>query len=196
EGDEFIFGTQTLIEAGEYNETFASVTGCDSIVTLTLTVNSVDNSVLQDGAVLTANTIDAAYQWATCDVELTEIEGETNQTFTATTNGDYAVIITENSCIDTSICYTITGIGILENSFNDAFYLYPNPTNGNLTIDTKVAYSKIQVRAFNVSGQQVYIHEFENKQLLKVNLNDLTKGIYTIKLNTESQIAVYRIIKE
>ncbi|MBI9069504.1 MAG: hypothetical protein JEZ09_19565, partial [Salinivirgaceae bacterium] len=39
EGDEFIFGTQTLIEAGEYNETFASVTGCDSIVSLTLNVN-------------------------------------------------------------------------------------------------------------------------------------------------------------
>lgn len=43
EGDNFIFGTQTLTTEGEYNETFQSVAGCDSTVTLTLTVLSLIN---------------------------------------------------------------------------------------------------------------------------------------------------------
>ncbi len=36
-GESYIFGTQTLTTAGTYVETFVSLTGCDSIVTLTLT---------------------------------------------------------------------------------------------------------------------------------------------------------------
>lgn len=79
---------------------------------------------------------------------------------------------------------------------NKVFDLYPNPTNGNLAIDVKEVYEKMQVRIFNVSGQQIFIQEFENKQLLQLNLSDLTEGIYTIKLNTEKQIVVYQIIKE
>ena len=42
QGDTYPFGTKNLTEAGEYKDTLASlVTGCDSIVTLTLTVNPI-----------------------------------------------------------------------------------------------------------------------------------------------------------
>jgi len=34
-----IFGTQSLVSSGEYTETFRSVNGCDSVVTLTLLIN-------------------------------------------------------------------------------------------------------------------------------------------------------------
>jgi len=54
-GNSFIFGTQTLTGAGVYNETFSSINGCDSIVTLTLTVNPVysetDSATICDGDV-------------------------------------------------------------------------------------------------------------------------------------------------
>ena len=39
EGENYIFGTQTLSTSGEFTEIYKSVTGCDSIVTLKLTVN-------------------------------------------------------------------------------------------------------------------------------------------------------------
>ncbi|MBI2966499.1 MAG: NHL repeat-containing protein, partial [Bacteroidetes bacterium] len=41
QGNSYIFGTQTLDSSGVYNEIFNSVSGCDSTVTLTLTVNPV-----------------------------------------------------------------------------------------------------------------------------------------------------------
>jgi hypothetical protein len=39
EGETYVFGTQNLTTSGEYTEVFESVNGCDSVVTLTLTVN-------------------------------------------------------------------------------------------------------------------------------------------------------------
>lgn len=39
EGENYIFGTQTLSTSGEFTEIYKSVTGCDSIVILRLTVN-------------------------------------------------------------------------------------------------------------------------------------------------------------
>jgi uncharacterized protein YceK len=43
DGDSYIFGTQTLTTAGVYTETFISLSGCDSLVELTLTVNPIYN---------------------------------------------------------------------------------------------------------------------------------------------------------
>ena len=45
QGDTYSFGTKNLTEAGEYKDTLTSVvTGCDSIVTLTLTVQTPTNA--------------------------------------------------------------------------------------------------------------------------------------------------------
>jgi hypothetical protein len=54
-GSQFIFGSQILTAAGVYTETFQSINGCDSVVTLTLTVNPTfnnnDNAQICDGDV-------------------------------------------------------------------------------------------------------------------------------------------------
>ena len=42
--------------------------GCDSLITLNLTINTVDNSVTQSGAMLTANQTGGSYQWLECRV--------------------------------------------------------------------------------------------------------------------------------
>ncbi|MBI9066872.1 MAG: endonuclease [Salinivirgaceae bacterium] len=195
-GESYTFGSQELSESGEYTEIFQSIYGCDSIVTLTLTVISIENGISQDGATLTAIAIDASYQWATCGEKLIAIEGAINQSFIATENGNYAVIINQNECVDSSECYNITGIGIFENSFVQEFALFPNPTNGDLIIDTKLAYNNLQIRIFDISGSQVYLNTFKNENLLNIDLNHLLKGVYTVKIQNDVQIAVYRIIKE
>jgi len=42
----------------------------------------------------------------------TLIPGEIGQVYTATADGDYVVIVTENGCVDTSSCINIGGVGI------------------------------------------------------------------------------------
>ena len=71
---------------------------------------------------LTADESGATYQWLNCQV-MTPIEGAINQTYTATTNEDFAVIVTNNGCSDTSGCYTIMGVGLVKNDFGNQLKL-------------------------------------------------------------------------
>ena len=100
---------------------------------MNLTINTVDATATQSGDInIEANTSGATYQWLDCNDNYSEINGETNQQFTATANGDYAVEVTMNGCAQIHlIVYTVTTIGIIENSFGNQLVVYPNPTIGN-----------------------------------------------------------------
>lgn len=91
------------------------ITGCDSLVTLNLTINSSpDNTVTQNGSTLSASQAGALYQWIDCDNGNQAIAGETNQSFTPTVSGNYAVEITLSGCTVTSACTVIGYSGLDE----------------------------------------------------------------------------------
>ena len=73
--------------------------------TLNVTVTYVNTSVTQSGLTLTADAGGAAYVWINCNGN-TPVPGQTYQSFTAGIAGNYAVIVTQNGCSDTSNCYT------------------------------------------------------------------------------------------
>jgi hypothetical protein len=100
-------------------DTLVNAAGCDSIVTLDLTINPLPNTnILQSGATLTADQFANGYQWLNCDDNNSMINGETNQTYTPTVTGNYSVEVTLNGCIDTSVCVLVdyTGINELTNN--------------------------------------------------------------------------------
>jgi len=63
---------------------------------------------------LTATQTGATYQWLDCLNGFQPIAGETNQSFTPSNDGNYAVEITVNGCSDTSSCFLIEIIGVDE----------------------------------------------------------------------------------
>ena len=79
--------------------------GSSSPQTINVTVITVNTSVTQNGSMLTANASGAAYEWLNCNGNIL-VQGETAQSFTATSTGSYAVIVTQNGCADTSSCYS------------------------------------------------------------------------------------------
>jgi len=60
---------------------------------------NIDTTLSLNDNTLMANQSGATYQWLDCNNNFAEIAGATNQTFTATQNGSYAVEITLNNCI-------------------------------------------------------------------------------------------------
>ena len=95
--------------------TGASSFGCDSTVTISLTVlPTIDVTLTSVGAILTSNEAGATYQWLDCDNGNAIIAAETNQSYTATVTGNYAVLITVNGCSDTSSCELVDFTGIEE----------------------------------------------------------------------------------
>jgi len=193
--------TYTWIDGNTYTSsnstathTLTTVAGCDSVVTLNLTINTVNSSVTQSGALLTANEPGATYQWLDCPA-MTQINGATNQAYTATANGDYAVIVTINGCSETSTCNTVTGVGIIENDFGSGLLLYPNPTDGNFSIDLGENSQMVTVTMTDLSGKVIQSKTYSNEQLLNLKIEE-PAGVYLLVIESGDKKAVIRLVKE
>jgi riboflavin synthase len=177
-------------------DTLTNAAGCDSVVTLHLTINSVsDLSTTTSGLAISANNANATYQWLDCNNAYAIINGQTGQTFTATANGNYAVELTENGCVDTSACVAITTVGIVENSFGDGLFIYPNPTKGNFSIDLGALYENAQVSITDISGKLVESKSIAQSQVLNLTIEE-PAGIYLISIQAGNKKAVIKLVKE
>jgi hypothetical protein len=168
--------------------------GCDSTITINLTINTVNVSVTQNGIILSANATVDFYQWLDCNNGNSIISGETFQSFTATQNGSYAVKVSQNGCTDTSACYSVTTVGILENTFGHDITVYPNPTYGIVTIDLGENLSEFIVSLNNVNGKLISQSTYKNTKMFDLNLN-VQSGIYLLTINSENKKATIRLIK-
>lgn len=176
-------GSYTWIDGVTYTSdnntakyTLVNSRGCDSIVSLDLTVNpSVDVSVTQIAEDLMANANGVGYQWLDCDNNYAVISGETNQTFSPTISGNYAVEITSNGCTDTSACYSITNVGI-EEMIKKVIIIYPNPSKGTFAIDYPKELIGTPVKIVNTLGEEI-IHSVFPEDRLSMSLN-IKPGVY------------------
>lgn len=166
--------------------------GCDSTIILDLTIHDVDAGITQtDDLTLQANIPNMQYQWVDCDNTYEAINGETNQNYTTSYNSDFAVIVTENNCSDTSQCIQINTVG-LEHKFVNGINAYPNPTTNIITIQSETEISN----KFNISDQngRVVIMGKLKGIRTEVCLEILSKGIYTIQI--EGHLKPIFILKE
>ena len=64
------------------------------------------------------------------------------------------------------------------------FVLYPNPAQDQLNINTSSIMKKITI--YNLNGRIVYQTNNYNSSTISISLNDLSKGIYTISVETDT----------
>lgn len=166
--------------------------GCDSIVNLDLTINTLNNSINVNETTITADNSNATYQWIDCDDNNSIIPGETSQSFNALENGNYAVVLIENGCTDTSQCIEVSTIGLNEDlSLN--LTVYPIPFANELKVDFGGVISEGKLEVFDMYGRNVYTSALSNVES-KTLILDLTKGTYALKLILEKQVFIKRII--
>ena len=188
-------GDETYTTSGTYKDTLTNSAGCDSVITINLTINNVDVTVSNNAPALTANAGGAAYQWVDCDNNFAVLSGESAQNFTASSNGNYAVVITQNGCVDTSACESITNVGISENIFGNDLFVYPNPTAGNITIQTGSNIEDLNIIVRNTLGEVICSGNYP--VLNKIDFNIASgAGIYFIELNCDKGHTVKKVIKQ
>lgn len=123
----------TYNQSGTYTTVLENSHGCDSTVTLQLTINSQPIIfVTQSGNTLTTTTT-GTYQWINCNGS--EIVGATSSSFTPASDGNYAVIVTQNACSDTSFCFIASGTAGINESLTNAINLYPNPVSDIVSLE-------------------------------------------------------------
>lgn len=166
----------------------------DTLLTLNLTINTVNSSVSQIDDLLTAIETGAAYQWIECP-EMTPIDGATSQSYSAELIGDYALIISNNGCTDTSVCYTVVGVGIIENDFGEELQLYPNPTKGDFSIDLGENYNSLKITMSDLNGKLVLSNTYNDTQILNLKIDE-PAGTYILVIETNDKKAQIKLIKE
>ena len=175
--------------------TLVNTAGCDSVVTLNLTLNSVTASVFENNLVLTAIPPGANYQWIDCSDNNASNVGESNQSFTPSLNGSYAVIITLNGCSDTSDCFEVSTIGLEENDYADMI-IYPNPSSGSFTIEFYQSTDLVGIEIFDMSGKVIHKNDKASK-ITKLNFDlDFASGTYFVSLKTKEKTKIVPIIIE
>ncbi len=178
--------------------TLTNAVGCDSIVSLDLTITNIDANVLVvDDSTLMTQSVGTGimYQWLDCNNNFAPIVSETNPILITQNSGDYAVELTLNDCSVISDCYTITSTLNTDNLFSQyAIQLFPNPTSNDFYIlfeGTKVQHILI----LDIHGKVV----LQKSDLLNydmINISSFEPGTYFVKIITLKETKDFKIIKQ
>jgi hypothetical protein len=182
--------TSSLITVG-YN--------CDSIITTTVNITTLDTSVNVFGTILTASAAGGSYQWLKCGNNDTTLSGETAQSYSVSATGIYAVALSENGCVDTSACKLIKVIetGISEITSNETnFVIYPNPTNGATEILFNRSLDNIAIRVVNLTGQKVIEKTNLSGNRFSLDISQQSAGAYFIEILENNTILRSKLIKQ
>jgi|GEM_PF-3470677 hypothetical protein len=174
-------GTEIFKNVGSQN--------CDSILTFTITLNEVDTSISNNGPTLSSNAINATYQWINCRNN-NPIIGATEKNYVAQMIGTYAVIVTQNGCTDTSDCYIISG-----DNLNPEIKIYPNPTDGQFTIDLGQIQRTTTVAITDLLGREIQTNTFKDSQILDVDFFG-SSALYLVTILTLNDKTTFKLVKQ
>jgi hypothetical protein len=170
-----------------------------SIENLPIIISQSQNDTINLGDTITLFVQDnyaSEYSWYKDD---TIIINEINNIL----NIDSATLVNEGLyvCNLTNVCGTVQSDPIVvvisadnvdEITIDENILLYPNPTTGKINID---ADNVIKVEVINLQGKQMYL--FENKSgVNEIDLSNIEKGMYVIKITTNKGIGVKTVILE
>jgi hypothetical protein len=154
----------------------------------------IETGVSIAGITLTAELDGASYQWIDCH-DNSPISGATDQSYTPTANGEYAVIVTDGDCSDTSSCTAITTVGLTSNSLQNQVSIYPNPNKGEFILKSNAGMIGAQLEILNDLGKVIYTQSISQSQEV-ISLSDLAGGVYMLRLATDEGLVIKKVIVE
>ena len=165
--------------------TLSNAAGCDSVVTLHLTVNESINS---EFSIVTE---DSCYIW-------------NDQTYCET--GDYVQTFeTTDGCDSVVTLHLTITVGISDYSVYD-FKLYPNPTKDIVNVQFTVhniQLSDVEIQIFDMYGKLLDVVKVRNTDVMntsaetQIDLSQYTNGVYLIKAIADgNMLAVRKVVKK
>ncbi len=123
---------------------------------------------------------------------LTSLNSETNVIFRIVFHSDEAV-----SQLGVNIDNFVVNGTLAADSFmlNNEIVVYPNPSKGIFTVNFGELEAK-SLEVYDISGKKVLAEEGISAVETTLDLTSAAQGIYFVKINTDSQTVVKRIVKE
>lgn len=106
--------------------------------------------------------------------------------------------INTSSCMNTATITqsvsTCTGLNNLNKNDSYEFNIYPNPTNGELTVSLNYLNENTFMDVFNNLGQVIYHKKISNLNTT-IDLKEYVEGVYFIKITNNINSSVLKFIK-
>lgn len=181
--------------SGTYSDVIPNAAGCDSIITINLSVTVIDTTIIQNGfSLAVVPTPFATYQWIDCDINQ-PIIGETNMVFTPTSSGNYAVEVSVDGCTLTSSCFNVD-MSSINAGIWDGLSFHPNPVMDEMTILAPNLNQDLLIEIYDAQSKLIKVLELNNATTIKVDFSAYSSGLYFIKLKAADAIFNYKIVKD
>ncbi len=178
--------TTPALTSGIYVVRGYDAQNCAGVDSVTLTVRSADTRVTIKGQVLEAQATNAKFQWLNCTNNWSVLPGEVNKSFSVNEGGEFAVEVEQNGCFDTSACLKIAPTFITENNYDADITVYPNPTNGLVTLSAPELI-KGEVRIKSIDGKLLKVYSLQGNRRVTINIEELSSGLYILELQNDKK---------
>ncbi len=174
---------------------YVSVTGangCIAIDSVKVTVDKPMPTIICDSDIIICNQSYSHYQWYYNNVSLF---GQHDSICNSVGTGTYYVEVVDSlDCNGISdSCYISIPVSInslIQNNID----IYPNPANDNLTVEYPVIADNEMVSIYNIQGNLILqLPIFRVKT--DINISDIEKGLYFLRLESENGTVVKKFIK-
>ena len=115
--------------------------------------------------------------------------GKPNLKFTIETTGDYTIRFNDQTLVY-SISKESTGV---QTPVADQSYVYPNPTKD--LINVHLASNEGEIEIFSINGQCV-MQQRLNGSVSTLDIAQLNKGTYLVRISEEGQMTVCKLLKD
>jgi hypothetical protein len=89
----------------------------------------------------------------------------------------------------------LSELGLAENNENARFNVFPNPALDKITIQNKTQNNDAVLSIYNMKGQ-LFLHQALQQEKTELNINNLVRGVYILKLVCNDKIDVKKLVKE
>jgi hypothetical protein len=217
QGESLTIGTHTYTQAGTYLDSLLTAGGCDSVLTLQLTVNPVVSPTVSitvsHGPVISGIQIDTfTASYANCPdpyfswfKDIVPLGIHTPVAIVSYPAGEADSILCRINCPDGCPANSITFsnslfTGISQLSFIEGVNIYPNPTLGSFNMDINapsIIMKDAQISVMDMFGQsivmkQVTLRAGYNKEM--ISMAEAASGVYIVQLTLDGQSLYYRLV--
>ena len=182
---------QRVSQSGLYQHIVPGASGCDSVflIDLDFTYVNTNTQVIAGGTGAQALAPNSFFQWVDCDQGYSPIPGAQQATFYPYYNGNFAVVVNNGICRDTSDCILLA-TNSLDQFQNEIIQVYPNPSQGSFIIKGLKSAPNQSWQILDMGGRLMTEGSLNAETEVSVSL---APGLYLLKIQSGDQSHFTRI---
>jgi hypothetical protein len=184
--------------ASPTSTTLYTIVATDGLCVSSSTVNVVVNNnpttpVISATANGLTTTNSVSYQWLLNGLT---VSNATTQQIIPSTNGSYSVVVTNgNGCSAVSLPFSVITVSIEDIVSNSTIDIYPNPVSEILNIEFSKLNDNATIELMDMRGRTV-LNEKITLQHSTFDISNFDAGVYFVRIKTDKQNIIKRIIKQ